>query len=332
MIWSSLLSLLVGLSVAIALIATNDPASISRLLLQAGWWMPLVVALHVTQIFASAQAWAPLIDDPRRPGLLALARMRWIRGATNALLPVVQAVGELVRAQLLARKGVAQLRVIASVAADLGTEMASQIVFSLLGLAVLLLIPHAGSDDTLRWAIIGTVLGAGITGVFMAAQRWGLFRLVETMLPKLAARLGWNSLGELSGLHETVVRLYREPARFWRSGGWHFLSWLLGVLETWAALHALGVQATLAEALVIESLGQAVRSAGFFIPGALGVQEGGYVLICALFGIPPDKAIAIVLIRRLRDILLGVPGLIAWRWGATARPKPGGNMEVSHDR
>jgi len=328
-IGSSALSLLVGLSIAIALIATNDPASIGHLLLQAGWWMPLVVGLHVTQIFASAQAWAPLIDDPRRPGLLALARMRWIRGAANALLPVM---GELVRAQLLARKGVAQLRVIASVAADLGMEMASQIAFSLLGLAVLLLIPHEGSDGTLRQAIIGTVLGAAITGTFMAAQRWGLFRLVESMLPKLSARLGWDLLGGLSGLHEAVVGLYRKPACFWRSGAWHFLSWLLGVLETWAALYALGVQASLAEALVIESLGQAVRSAGFFIPGALGVQEGGYVLICALFGIPPDKAIALVLIRRLRDVLLGVPGLIAWRWGASAKPKPEGSMEVSHDR
>src|SRR5690606_34853679 len=139
------------------------------------------------------------------------------------------------RAQLLARKGVTHLRVIASVAADLGTEMASQIVFSLLGLAVLLLIPHEGSDDAMRWAVIGTLLGAGVTGVFIAAQRWGLFRLVESMLPKLAARLGWNSLGELSGLHETVVALYREPSRFWRSGAWHFLSWLLGVLETWPA-------------------------------------------------------------------------------------------------
>jgi uncharacterized membrane protein YbhN (UPF0104 family) len=90
------------------------------------------------------------------------------------------------------------------------------------------------------------------------------------------------------------------------------------VLETWVAMRALGIEAGLAEALVIESLGQAVRSAGFFIPGALGVQEGGYVLICALFGILPDKAIALVLVRRLRDIILGVPGVISWRWSVAA--------------
>lgn len=322
MIWSTGISLAIGLAIAVTLIATNDPAEILGLLLQAGWGLPLVVALNVSQIFASAAAWGPVIEDPRRPGLFFLARLRWIRVSTNALLPIVQAVGELIRAQLLARAGVDKVKVIASVATDLGTEMASQIVFSLLGLAVLLLIPHEGGDTTLRIAVIGTLLGAGVTGVFMAAQRWGLFRLVERLLPKLAARAGWSSIGELSGLHDAVVRLYRQPGRLWASGGWHFASWLLGVLETWAAMWALGIPGGLAEALIIESLGQAVRSAGFFIPGALGVQEGGYVLICALFGIPPDRAIALVLLRRLRDIIIGVPGIIAWRWTAAAPPIP----------
>jgi putative membrane protein len=322
-IWSTGISLAIGLAIAVALIATNDPGEIFGLLLQTGWGLALVVALNVSQIIASAAAWGPVIDDPRRPGLGFLARLRWIRVSTNALLPIVQAMGELIRAHLLARAGVHKVKVIASVATDLGTEMASQIVFSLLGLLVLLLIPHGGGGDaTLRIAVIGILLGTGVTGVFMAAQRWGLFRLVERLLPKLAARAGWTSLGELSGLHDAVVALYRQPGRLWASGGWHFVSWLLGVLETWAAMWALGIPGGLAEALVIESLGQAVRSAGFFIPGALGVQEGGYVLICALFGIPPDRAIALVLLRRLRDIIIGVPGIIAWRWTAAAPAIP----------
>lgn len=324
MILSSGIALLIGLSLAALLIWTNDPAAILRLLLDAGWWIPLVVALHVPQIVASAAGWAPLIADPRRPGLAALSYMRWMRVATNAVLPVVQALGELVRAHLLARAGVAKVRVIASVATDLGTEMASQIAFSLLGLAALMLIPHAGGTSATLMAVAGVALCAGVTAVFMGAQRWGLFRVIERMLPSLAARIGWTGFGDLTGLHEAVVSLYRERWRLWRSSLWHMASWLLGVLETWAALHAVGVRATLAEALIIESLGQAVRSAGFFIPGALGVQEGGYVLICGLLGIPPDKAIALVLVRRLRDVILGVPGVILWRWGLR-RPQPAGS-------
>jgi glycosyltransferase 2 family protein len=40
----------------------------------------------------------------------------------------------------------------------------------------------------------------------------------------------------------------------------------------------------LTEAVVIESLIQAVSSAAFFVPGGLGVQEGGFVLIGGALG------------------------------------------------
>ena len=62
----------------------------------------------------------------------------------------------------------------------------------------------------------------------------------------------------------------------------------------------------------------AVRGAAFAIPGALGAQEGGLVLLCAAFGIPPEQAIALSLVKRAADLVLGVPGLLGWQlleWG-----------------
>jgi hypothetical protein len=43
------------------------------------------------------------------------------------------------------------------------------------------------------------------------------------------------------------------------------------------------------------------------------VQEAGYVALGALFGVPPDIAIAVSLIRRARDVTLGVPILLVWQ-------------------
>jgi hypothetical protein len=74
----------------------------------------------------------------------------------------------------------------------------------------------------------------------------------------------------------------------------------------------------LGEALVIESLLHAIRGAAFAIPGALGAQEGGLVLLCAIFGIPPEQAIALSLVKRAADVVVGAPGLLAWQmleWG-----------------
>ena len=45
--------------------------------------------------------------------------------------------------------------------------------------------------------------------------------------------------------------------------------------------------------MAIESLGQALKGAGFAIPGAIGVAEGALVVICHLFGLAPEVAIAL---------------------------------------
>jgi uncharacterized membrane protein YbhN (UPF0104 family) len=55
------------------------------------------------------------------------------------------------------------------------------------------------------------------------------------------------------------------------------------------------------------------------VPGALGVQEGGYIVICGLYGLSPELAIALSLVKRLREIAVGLPALVVWRW-FEARP------------
>jgi uncharacterized membrane protein YbhN (UPF0104 family) len=77
---------------------------------------------------------------------------------------------------------------------------------------------------------------------------------------------------------------------------------------------------------VIESLTQAVRAGAFMIPSAIGAQEAGLILLCGIFGVPPDEALALSLIKRAADVIVGVPGLIALqimeggRLAANARP------------
>ena len=87
------------------------------------------------------------------------------------------------------------------------------------------------------------------------------------------------------------------------------VGWLIGTGEVYLVLQLLGTRVGWGDALLLESLGQAIRAAGFAIPGSLGVQEGGYLLLAPLAGLPPDTALALSLAKRAREILLGVPGL-----------------------
>ena len=65
-------------------------------------------------------------------------------------------------------------------------------------------------------------------------------------------------------------------------------------------------------ALILESLSTAVRSGAFAVPGALGVQEGGFVLLGPMVGVSAETALALSLVKRFRELLVGCGGLLAW--------------------
>jgi uncharacterized membrane protein YbhN (UPF0104 family) len=86
-----------------------------------------------------------------------------------------------------------------------------------------------------------------------------------------------------------------------------------GGVGIWVMLWSIDVHVSLRAALVIEALGQAIRALGFAVPGALGVQEGALILVSGLFGVPPDMALALSIVRRLREVVHGVPALLLWQ-------------------
>jgi len=45
----------------------------------------------------------------------------------------------------------------------------------------------------------------------------------------------------------------------------------------------------------------------------MGVQEGGYILLGNLLGIPGEIVFALSLVRRMRELALGIPALISWQ-------------------
>ena len=115
-------------------------------------------------------------------------------------------------------------------------------------------------------------------------------------------------MGGVASLNQRLLEIYRNPVRLGLGFAVHLGIWFFGVLEVWIALRFMGYPVDYRTALVIESLGQAVRGAAFVVPGALGVQEGGFIALCAVFGIPAPTAIALSLVKRLPEIALGHPG------------------------
>ena len=299
----------VGCAIAIALVAFYGTADIGKAIIGAGWGILLLIAYHLTQLWFTALAWRTVLPARSAPRLAIVMGLRWIREAINSLLPVAQIGGELVSIRLLGLAGVPLGTGAASVTVDLTLEFLTQIVLTLIGLA--LLIPD-GNAPLAPWILGGAAAATGILLALVSVQRFGLFRLIEQGLIWLSAKMGWSTLGEITGLDREIVALYKAPGRLCVAGSFHLISWLLGGLEVMIALRFVDVSVDLREGLIIESLAQALRAVGFAVPGSLGVQEAGYVVACGLVGVSPQAAIELSFLKRIRDVAYGVPGLVTW--------------------
>lgn len=275
--------------------------------LQALWLLPPLAALHLCQLLLSARAWQCLLP-PHLP-LPRCYRLRIIREGIDSLLPVAQVGGEIVGARLLAFESNLPVAITgASIVVDVTLEFLTQLAFLISGIAVLAIVsPDGAWEAWLGAALLIAVTAAGL----IAAQKVGLLRLVESLAKQIAAR--WPAAGALVGMNEAVTAIYANRAALLRSGGLHLIAWLLGSIESWAVLNALGNPVSPAAALIVEALGMAARSAGFAVPGALVVQETGFAVAAAAIGLPQATGVSLSLVKRAREVLVGLIGLALWR-------------------
>jgi putative membrane protein len=311
------LAALGGVAVACGLVAYEGVADVLGTLAALGWGFVPVFAVHLVQLLCSALGWRPLVPSPWPRPLGLLTVFRWIREAINGLLPVAHIGGEIVGARLLALRGARGDIAGASVVLDVTVEVVTQLLFTLAGIALLALQRRSGGG--FANLIFEALLGAAVVAGFIAAQRLGLFKLVERFVNPMIESREWLSQDGIRGLHDAIQALHRDRWVLAESAVWHSVSWLLGAVEVWLALHFMGFDIGVREALIVESLGQAAHSAGFMVPGGIGVQEGGLVLAGAALGVPAEAALALSLTKRLREIILGLPALLVWQFAEGRR-------------
>jgi putative membrane protein len=322
------LAWLVGLGLIIALIGAHDLDQVVAALRLAGWSMILIGLVHIGVLLADTLGWRAVLRQNERPSFKAMALYRWIGSSVNGLLPAAQVGGEIVRAHLLSRAGVPGPIAGASVVVDLTAGLATQLAFVLVGLGLLLKTGGVASPVAHIGVGVG-VLSLLVLG-FVVLQRGGLFLRLARMVERATRGRVWHRLvGSAAALDREVIARYRGPTRLAICAGWRLVGWLWGSAEIWLAFWLLGHPIGVAEAVVLESLGQAIRSVGFVLPGGLGAQESAIVAAGTMVGIAPNLALAVALIKRARELAYGAGGLIAWsvidvtgRPSATPTPRP----------
>lgn len=307
----------VGLIVATGSVGAVGVRPVLSAMASIGWvGMGVFTAWSLGVLALLGGAWIAVAPGQPAERLALFAWARTTREAATDILPFSQLGGLVVGARTLAAAGVPEPVVYASMIVDMTTEMAAQLLFTLAGVAVLLLVL---TDAPVQRGLVPLALGglaamAGLMALFVFAQK-----PVLKLAGALGARLLPGSVAATETIRVTLDAIYREPRRVILAFLFNLAAWLASAAGAWIALGFMGSGVPLWAVLTIEALIFTLRSVAFAIPGALGVQEAAYVLVGPLFGLPPDHALALSLLKRGRDLLIGMPALLAWQVGEMRR-------------
>lgn len=316
---SLLVAAALGLALALYLFSRHGLADIAAGVAAVGWGLALICLLRALPILCDTLGWRILFPRRWRPPLRTAYWIRWVSESVNTLLPVAQIGGEVVRSRLISSRSpdIRGAQAAASVVADLTTGMAGTLMFSLAG--VMLLLQRTASDAVatgLQWAMAAMAL---MLLLFYLAQRSGLLtRALRGIAAKLGGSLALAVAGGTAAFEAALAEIYRDRKAVALSAGWRLLSWVVGTTEIWLALHFQGVDISIADAVMIESIAVTIRSAAFAVPGGLGLQEGTLLLLGQLIGLSPQSTLVLALIKRVRELTVGLPALAVW-WAAEAR-------------
>ncbi len=301
---STVVAWLLGVGLLATLIALNDPAGVLAALTALGLWLPLAIAFHGVPLLLDVVAWQRLFAVP--PRLSALFRIRWIAEGMNGLFPVPH-LGELPRAQL-ARRITHTGEAGASVVVDVTVGVATQVLFAAFGLALFGM--AYGGSPLLRCLILAVaILSVGLAS-FYFLQRAGMFALAAAVVRRWAAPARrWVDMDDAAALDSRVRALYLRREKLVLAAVWRLAGWVAGAGETFIILYGFGHPISLADAIILESLSYAARTAAFVIPGGLGVQDGALMVLAAQLGLGGEMGLALSLAKRCRELVLGAPAL-----------------------
>ena len=239
-----------------------------------------------------------------RPGVgfWGCLNSRLLRDAGDNLLVFLPGLGEVIGARALVLSGGRTRAAVTASALDKFAETLAQIPYIIFAGVILL----RGWREDWTEALPGGVtiaLVAGAIAVLVVAV-WLVLRARDGYAGRFAAWIrGHASL--------LLAEMETQKAGMPASLALHFVAWIMGGVQIWMAAQALGFDIGLYEGIALESAAYAGRAILFFIPAGLVTQEAGLVAAGLVFGLAPAEALAIGLVLRLRDVVLGAP-LLAW--------------------
>ncbi len=306
------IGMVLGLAVVAVLVSLQGYEAVTHDLISLGWGVTLLPFAFLPNMVLAALSWRLLFRPGRAPGVALILAARWIATSVNTLLPFAGLGGDVVRVRVLTQARVAGSDAGASVIVEKTVDAVSLVIWGLIGIGFL--VATEADSVLIIWALaVSALLAIGIAG-FVLVQRAGAFGFLARRFGETKLSGTWPELvASAADLDIAIRSLYGMPVRILLSILLRLLGRVAVSLEVWLVIGLMGQSITIWDALMLKSLTSALRGAAFFVPGGWGFQEGGFIVFGGLVGFPADFMLAVSLATRGRELLICVPGLLAWQ-------------------
>ena len=323
----SVLLALAGLLVSVLLIAWFGFGNVISAIGRIGWpQFGLIVGWQLILFVVLGLAWEAIVPphEARRPWVLIWGRM--VRDCSANCLPFSQVGGFIFGARAVTLHGVSWSTATASTVVDVTAEFLAEVAFIAIGLGILL--ARAPRSEL----AVPVEVGLGLAVVACFAFVWlqqGAGSLFAKISRRIAGRWFGNAQERVQVLQAELSLLYGHTWRLAIGFSVHLLGWIGTGVAGWIAYRALDVPIEFDDALAIEALLAGVAAISFLVPINAGVQEAGYAGLGAIFGVPPELSLGVSLVRRARDLVVGIPVLLIWQFVEVRRLRAQGSVENS---
>jgi putative ABC transport system permease protein len=317
--WMQALAFLLGLALLVYVINRVGIQPLFDALVRIGFGFFIVLGLSgARHVFRTIAMRAAVPPEHRRITFPQAFAARLGGEAISFLTFTGPLLGEATKVALL-RKRVPLTYGVPALVVDNLLYNLSVVFFVLSGACVMLLSYHLPTPVYTVLIIIAIVAAMGILAAVLAAKRrvmlltWVIDRMAQLRLsPKVILKRRHH----IYHLESKVYDFYKHhPGAFFGMIACDLLSHATSVLEVFVALRFLGFKPEVSQAYIIESLTKVINFVFAFVPGTIGVYEGGTeVILQKGLGFTPAAGLALALVRKAAIVCWTSVGLLVLTW------------------
>ncbi len=286
------------------------PESI-KLILDAKYKIFYLIIAHFPTLYFDSLAWVVLMTKNKLSIKKAFI-ITWVSQTSGKFIPSGNITGEFVRFYLARRSGQKFSDASSTVLMDLFIATFSLFV---IGLMVLTFVIFSFKSNFIfnqfQYLILAFFLiSLGSLFFFMIIRK----RLISKFLvtTKKFEFLNKKKILNLLRLDISLNKLSYRKGRLLSAVSLRLIGWIAGAFEIYIFFWVIGVDVKVTDVIIMESVTAIIRSAVFFIPSAIGIQELAFVIVGEFVGYSSIVSFSVAIGRRLREVLIGIPAIITW--------------------